>query len=151
MKKKNNDPAFLFYPEKFLIGIAFMTNEEVGMYIKLLCHQHTHGHLSDRMIDRICGGWCDFITEKFVQDSDGLWYNEVLDKEILRRKRYSEEQSKRVSKRYATVPTVVPTVVPTESLPPDKTTTITRTVTDNLSQSKKEITKQTLEQLYEDL
>jgi len=147
MKKKNNDPAFLFYPEKFLIGITFMTNEEVGMYIKLLCHQHTHGHLSDRMIDRICGGWCDFITEKFVQDSDGLWYNEVLDKEILRRKQYSEDQSKRAAKRYATASAIAPA----ESLPRDRTETITRTVDDNLSQSETRKPKQTLEELYDEL
>ena len=31
------DPAFLFYFRDFLVSTSFMTFEELGAYIKLLC------------------------------------------------------------------------------------------------------------------
>lgn len=36
-------PAFQFYPADFLVGVAGMTNEQVGVYIKLLCYQWAKG------------------------------------------------------------------------------------------------------------
>lgn len=36
-------PAFLFYPEDFEAGTSEMTNAEVGMYMRLLCHQWHKG------------------------------------------------------------------------------------------------------------
>ena len=45
MAKKNKDPAILFYPEVFIMGTIFMSDEEVGKYIRLLCYQHQHGGL----------------------------------------------------------------------------------------------------------
>ena len=37
MSDQKRDPAFLFYPADFLIGTMDMTDEEVGIYIRLLC------------------------------------------------------------------------------------------------------------------
>ena len=39
------DPAFLFYSSDFLSGTMLMNNEEIGIYIKLICLQHQQGHL----------------------------------------------------------------------------------------------------------
>jgi uncharacterized protein YdaU (DUF1376 family) len=36
-------PAFQFYADDFLAGTFAMTNEEVGAYIRLLCHQWSQG------------------------------------------------------------------------------------------------------------
>ena len=36
-------PAFQFYAADFLVGTSDMTNEEVGIYIRLLCHQWAKG------------------------------------------------------------------------------------------------------------
>lgn len=33
------DPAVLFYFQDFLVGTDFMTADEVGKYIRILCHQ----------------------------------------------------------------------------------------------------------------
>ena len=40
-KKKGKDPAFLFYPNDFIVGTLMMTDEEVGIYIRLLAYIHT--------------------------------------------------------------------------------------------------------------
>jgi uncharacterized protein YdaU (DUF1376 family) len=43
------DPAFLFYPSDFLTGTMFMNNEQIGIYIRLLCSQHQHGGVIDKI------------------------------------------------------------------------------------------------------
>ena len=41
------DPAVLFYFQDFLVGTEFMTDDEVGKYIRILCHQADKGALTD--------------------------------------------------------------------------------------------------------
>lgn len=41
------DPAFLFYSQDFYTGTVFMTDEQVGKFIRLLCLQHQTGHLNE--------------------------------------------------------------------------------------------------------
>ena len=79
------DPAFLFYPESFLVGVMYMTDEEVGQYIKLLCIQHQKGHIPDSIMKR----YLPAVQEKFIKDEDGYWYNERLEYEIDRRASYT--------------------------------------------------------------
>jgi len=78
------DPAFLFYPQDFLVGVMDMTDEEVGVYIRLLCRQHQKGHIPERVMSR-CP---DAVKEKFIKDSTGKYYNERLEKETIKRKKY---------------------------------------------------------------
>jgi len=40
---KGRSPAFQLYADDFIAGTADMTAEEVGGFIRLLCHQWTHG------------------------------------------------------------------------------------------------------------
>lgn len=82
MSKK--DPAFLFYPEKFLTGIMFLTNEQVGIYIKLLCVQHQHGGLIDKDSFNNMVGESLLLRKKFIETSDGF-YNEKLTEEMQKR------------------------------------------------------------------
>ena len=42
-KKTRKAPAFQFYADDFLAGTADMSAEEVGGYIRLLCHQWSKG------------------------------------------------------------------------------------------------------------
>lgn len=83
--EKHKDPAFLFYPESFLVGVMDMTDEEVGQYIKLMCRQHQKGHLPDAIIKKAS----EAVREKFVQDAEGKWYNERLELEIQKRAKYT--------------------------------------------------------------
>ena len=45
------DPAFLLYYTDFLVGTAFMTNEEVGMYIRILCNIADKGSLTEYQME----------------------------------------------------------------------------------------------------
>ena len=88
--EKHKDPAFLFYPESFLVGVMDMTDEEVGQYIRLMCRQHQKGHLSDAIINKAH----EAVREKFVQDADGKWYNERLELEIQKRAKWTASRRK---------------------------------------------------------
>ena len=95
MKQKYKDPAFLFYPADFLVGVMDMTDEEVGQYIKLMCRQHQKGHIPDSVIKRAT----EAVQEKFVQDDDGKWYNERLEKEIKRRAEYTASRRRNLESK----------------------------------------------------
>jgi len=84
------DPAFLFYSSDFLVGVMDMTDEEVGVYIRLLCRQHQKGHIPESVIKRSP----ETVQEKFVKDNSGKYYNERLDKEINKRKKYTAQRLK---------------------------------------------------------
>lgn len=88
------DPAFLFYSSDFLTGTAFFTNEQIGKYIRLLCYQHQHGHLSEQHMIKICERYDKDVFDKFIQDENGLYYNLRCENEIVKRKNYSESRSK---------------------------------------------------------
>lgn len=89
----NKDPAFLFYSSDFLTGTMFMTDSQLGKYIKILCTQHQKGHLSEKDMLKICKRYDKDIFEKFVKDNDGKYYNIRLETEIAKRKDYSKSRS----------------------------------------------------------
>lgn len=77
-----------------------MTNAQVGAYTRLLCIQHQQGHLTEEKMLSICKKRDPAIWSKFIQDKDGLFYNERMEKESLKRMEYSKKQSDRASKRW---------------------------------------------------
>lgn len=87
------DPAFLFYPGDFTTGTQFFSDEQVGKYMRLLLAQHQHGHLTDNQVIFICKSYDNHIMSKFSKDSAGLWYNERLEFEIIKRKNFTESRS----------------------------------------------------------
>ena len=90
---ENKDPAFLFYPSDFLTGTIFMSDIQLGKYIKLLCVQHQKGHLSEKDMLNICKRYDKDIFEKFTKDNDGKYYNIRLEKEIAKRRDYSKSRA----------------------------------------------------------
>lgn len=86
------DPAFLFYPNDWIGGTMGMTFEEKGAYIELLMMQFNRGHMTEHMIGLTIGQTFGRIKDKFIQDSDGLWYNERLDIEKEKRKSYVQSR-----------------------------------------------------------
>ena len=68
------DPAFLFYSNDFLSGTMLMSNEEVGIYIKLLCLQHQQEHLEEK--DMLSIGATKKVFSKFIKD-DKLIQNDI--------------------------------------------------------------------------
>lgn len=88
------DPAFLFYTQDFMTGTMFFTDEQVGKYIRLLCAQHQHGRLSEKHMLSICSAYDFEIYSKFKRDEEGMYYNERLEDETVRRKKYTESRKK---------------------------------------------------------
>jgi hypothetical protein len=90
------DPAFLFYYQDFLVGTDEMTNEEVGAYIRCLCHQAHKGHISEKHMKNICNSSevHNTIKSKFIsENNDGLFINSRLKLEIEKRQKYTESRS----------------------------------------------------------
>lgn len=111
----NKDPAFLFYPSDFLTGTMFLSNEQIGKYIKLLCLQHQKGPLSEKHMMQICETYDEDIFSKFQIDEEGRYYNERLLNETVKRRKYSESRSRnRSNKKEDTIicQSYVPTYVP---------------------------------------
>ena len=85
------DPAVLFYTSDFLSGTFTMDNEQVGKYIRLLCLQHQKGKLSEKDMLSICKAYDNEIWDKFKIE-DGLYYNERMYNETIRRQKFSESR-----------------------------------------------------------
>jgi hypothetical protein len=85
------DPAVLFYTSDFLSGTFTMDNEQVGKYIRLLCLQHQKGKLSEKDMLSICKAYDVEIWDKFKVE-DGLYYNERMYNETIRRQKFSESR-----------------------------------------------------------
>jgi len=88
------DPAFLFYPNDFDCATRFFTNEQVGLYLRLLIAQFQNGRLSEKHINIICKTHDEDVISKFLKDDKGLYYNERLENEVVKRKNYSESRRK---------------------------------------------------------
>lgn len=78
-----------------------LSHEEVGQYIRLLCLQHQTGHFDALAMRRLCGGSPSAsLAAKFKEDSNGLFYNERLEEEVIKRKKHSEKQKENANMRW---------------------------------------------------
>ena len=82
MAKK--DPAFLFYASDFLTGTMFMTNEQVGIYIRLMCSQHQHGGLIDKISFMSMVGSHEVVKVKFIEGETGFYNIRLMEEMQLR-------------------------------------------------------------------
>lgn len=91
------DPAFLFYYTAFGDGTKYMTDEEVGCYVRLLCEQADKGFITPKIFNRIIHDRAtikEAILEKFKVDDAGNYFNERLREEQIKRKKYTEGRIK---------------------------------------------------------
>lgn len=88
------DPAFLFYYQDFLVGTDDMDNDEVGAYIRCLCHQAAKGCISEKHMMKIClrQDVYETVSRKFVRGEDGNYCNDRLASEISKRKAFAESR-----------------------------------------------------------
>ena len=96
-----NKLTFKTAPKKMFIYLVQYINDTMGMsledkgaYIDLLMMQCCRGHMTVQMIYNVLGIngisiWGN-IRDKFVQDEEGLFYNELMEIEITRSMRYNE-------------------------------------------------------------
>lgn len=91
-----NSPAFQFYAQDFLTGVMFLTNEEIGIYIKMLAKQWTDGQIPKKRLGFLVGiEWDNFSDElksKFT-DLGGYILNERLENEREKKQKYLKKQS----------------------------------------------------------
>ena len=96
MKKKislmTKDPAFLFYSSDFLTGTMFLSDEQIGKFIRLLCVQHQKGRLTEKHMLSICKAYDFEIYDMFTKDDEGLFYNERLEAEVNKRSKYTQSR-----------------------------------------------------------
>jgi len=99
-KNKRKAPAFQLYADDFLAGTADMTAEEVGGFIRLLCHQWAKGGLPDSeertgMMAGLMGSpSLRYVLSKFDKDpSDGLLKNKRLESVRSEKDAYLRGQS----------------------------------------------------------
>ena len=85
------DPAVLFYTSDFLSGTFSMTNEEVGMYIRLLCLQHQKGKLTEKDMLSICKAYVQDVYDKF-ELIDGCYVNKRMHDESQKRSNYTNSR-----------------------------------------------------------
>lgn len=93
--KMAKDPAFLFYPSDFLTGTMFMSHEQIGIYIRLLCSQHQHGGVIDKISFNSLIGNNEIVRAKFIEIDLGF-YNQRLADEMEKRNKKSNNISKAV-------------------------------------------------------
>lgn len=96
-------PAFQFYAQDFLTGCTYLTNEEIGMYIKMLCKQWTDGRIPIKRLEFLVGAkWENLsqdLKEKFEFDGEFL-HNKRLEIEREKQKEKSEKAKISADKRW---------------------------------------------------
>jgi len=100
MEKKM--PYFRLYAQDFLVSVAVMTDQEVGAYMKLLCHQWVnHGIPADqsRIEHLVSSSGDDFkevwmtLKSKFKKGDNGKLYNPRLEEIRAELKSYKQQKS----------------------------------------------------------
>jgi uncharacterized protein YdaU (DUF1376 family) len=98
-KKTRKAPAFQFYADDFLAGTSDMSAEEVGGYIRLLCHQWTKGGIPNdpdragRMATLLGSPSLGYVLAKFSLCDDGMLRNERLEQVRAEQEAYKLRQA----------------------------------------------------------
>lgn len=98
------DPAFLFYPGDWLGGTMTFSRFHKGAYMDLLMCQFNHGHMALHVVATILGEkdflemWESTLKAKFKVDSDGKFYNQKLEDEIFKRRKFTKSRQDNLNK-----------------------------------------------------
>jgi len=81
-----------------------MTRYHKGAYMDVLMAQFNEGHMSVQQIKTVLGEkdehlWEEVLKKKFIEDVSGLFYNEKLEGEVIKRRNFTE--SRRLSRTKA--------------------------------------------------
>lgn len=99
-----SSPAFQFYPGDFTRGVLLLSNEEIGIYVLLLCFQWENGRvpLDEKQAGKIANtkpSKLVKVLQKFSKDSDG-YFNERLEIERVKQQEYRSKQSQLANRRW---------------------------------------------------
>jgi uncharacterized protein YdaU (DUF1376 family) len=98
-------PAFQFYAADFMIGIMGMTDDEIGVYIKMLCTQWLHGSLPNckKTIKKMINSRkvpSEMVLRKFVICDDGFLRNERMETVREKQKSFADTRKNNANKRW---------------------------------------------------
>lgn len=97
-KKSRKAPAFQLYTDDFLAGTIDMSQEEVGQFIRLLCHQWNRGSIpvETEKQQRLTGGCISVdVLAKFEICEDGELRNNRLETVRSEKQAFIQSQSKK--------------------------------------------------------
>lgn len=89
-------PAFQFYAQDFLTGVMYLTNEEIGIYIKMLAKQWTDEKIPKKRLGFLVG--CEWeklsieLKNKF-EDKGEYIVNKRLEEEREKKMKFLKKQS----------------------------------------------------------
>lgn len=88
-------PAFSLYAEDFLTGVMYLTNEEKGIYITMLCKQWTDKKIPKKRLGLLTGleweKFSDELKSKFIDHGDFIT-NKRLEDEREKKSNFIEKQ-----------------------------------------------------------
>jgi uncharacterized protein YdaU (DUF1376 family) len=98
-------PAFQFYAADFLVGVMGMSDEEIGIYIKMLAFQWERGSLPNdrKMIKKLINSRkvpSEMVLNKFAISDDGFLKNQRLEKEREKQATFRESRANNAKKRW---------------------------------------------------
>lgn len=135
-----------------MADMQFMSYEERGMYITLICAHHQYGYIPQSVLMQITGG-LEHPEETYpnlmmhlTKGNNGNYVHIPTGKEMQRRERYSKEQSERAKKRW-NKDASADAVADAEKMPRDRTdNSYTKSVSPTVSSN--ESIEDPLEDLY---
>lgn len=98
-------PAFQFYASDFLVGVMGMSNEDVGIYIRLLAFQWERGGLpvADTELRALVGSRkaiSPSVLAKIPECPDGFRRNARLEAERAKQEKFRESRASNAHKRW---------------------------------------------------
>jgi uncharacterized protein YdaU (DUF1376 family) len=99
----SKDPAILWYVDDWIGGTLLMTRHHKGAYMDVLMAQVNNGHMALHEIKTLLGPqdeniWETVLRKKFIQDSEGKYYNKKLEDVINKRRAYTESRRNNLKK-----------------------------------------------------
>jgi len=94
------NPSISFYTSDFLTQTMFLSFEDKGKLIMLLCLQHQHGHLEKEQMIKVCGEISKDIWLFFKQDEEGKCFNERIDIDKDKREKFINKQRENGIKKW---------------------------------------------------
>jgi hypothetical protein len=106
----SKDPAFLWFPGDWLGGTLLFNRYHKGAYMDVLMAQFNNGHMTLQEIKIVLGEkdeylWEEVLKKKFTEDYEGKFFNEKLEREMIRRKAYTDSRKRNLKKE---APDMVP-------------------------------------------
>lgn len=110
---RSRPPSFDFYPEDFLAGTMHLHPICIGIYIRLLCFQWSHGAIPSerRQLMQVTGampdeldGYLSQVLQKFEKGEDGQYRNARLERERARKTAVSQSRANAAGARWSSRP-----------------------------------------------